>query len=90
MKRDSERPMLQDKYTADEFEDKIFPYCVGGAIVLVLMYIVACIINPWNILLVPLVGCGLIFVILCVGLLACCGAEKIRQIIEFVTERDFN
>lgn len=89
MKRNPDRPMLQDKYTADEFEDKIFPYCVGGAVVLAFMYIVACVINPWNILLVPLTVCVLGVVICIIGVMAVCGAEKIRQLIELCTEREF-
>lgn len=80
---------LQDKYTKDQFEEKIFPYCMGVGLLLMVLYVVAGCIEPWLFLFIPLGICCL-FILVAVGsLIAMFLSDCVRWVIELVTGRDF-
>lgn len=78
-----------DQYTADQFEQKIFPYCLLTGFIVCVIFVVLCIMNPWMLVLVPIIGMvGVIafFLILVVAL----GLSKfVRFLIELITGEEF-
>lgn len=83
------RTKFSDKYSVDELGDRCFPIaCLVCAIVAVI-YVAMCIANPWNIVLVPLVICGLLLVG-CLFLMCACslsvGLAKLIYLLEGADE----